>query len=83
MKVETCEISNQGSSQKKKGKRVRESQAKPAHGSATKRIRQNVHLVLGETCPQDKERTWSALVAIDGIRVFVEYGLEGASDVGV
>ena len=42
MKVETSELSNQERSQKKKGKRVRESQAKPAHGSATKRIRQNV-----------------------------------------
>ena len=42
MKVETSEISNQERSQNKKGKRVRESQAKPAHGSATKRIRQNV-----------------------------------------
>ena len=39
MKVETSEISNQERSQKKKGKRVRESQAKPAHGSTTKRIR--------------------------------------------
>ena len=42
MKVETFEISNQERSQKKKGKRVKESQAKPAHGSATKKIRQNV-----------------------------------------
>ena len=42
MKVETSELSNQERSQKKKGKRIRESQAKPAHGSATKRIRQNV-----------------------------------------
>ena len=42
MKVETFEIRNQEGSQKKKGKRARESQAEPAHGSATKRIRQNV-----------------------------------------
>ena len=42
MKVGTSEIINQERSQKKKGKRVRESQAGPAHGSATKRIRQNV-----------------------------------------
>ena len=42
MKVETSEISNQERFQKKKGKRVRKSQAKPAHGSATKRIIQNV-----------------------------------------
>ena len=41
MKVETSELSNQERSQKK-GKRVRESQAKPTHGSATKRIIQNV-----------------------------------------
>ena len=42
MKVETSELSNQERSQKKKGKRVREFQAGPAHGSTTKRIRQNV-----------------------------------------
>ena len=42
MKVGTSEISNQQRSQKKKGKRARESQAEPAHGSAIKRIRQNV-----------------------------------------
>ena len=42
MKVETSEIRNQEGSQKKKGKRVREFQSKSAHGSATKRIRQNV-----------------------------------------
>ena len=42
MKVETSEISNQERSRKKKGKRARESQAEPTHGSATKRIRQNV-----------------------------------------
>ena len=42
MKVEKSEIRNQERSQKKKGKRARESQAEPAHGSATKRIRQNV-----------------------------------------
>ena len=57
MKVETSELRNQEGSQKKKGKRARDSQAEPAHGSATKRIRQNVNLVLGETCPQDKEIT--------------------------
>ena len=42
MKVGTSEISNQERSQKKKGKRARESLAGPAHGSATKKIRQNV-----------------------------------------
>ena len=42
MKVETSEIRNQEGSHKKKGKRARESQAEPVHGSATKRIRQNV-----------------------------------------
>ena len=42
MKVEKSEISNQERFQKKKGKRARESQVEPAHGSATKRIRQNV-----------------------------------------
>ena len=42
MKVGTSKISNQERSQKKKGKRARESLAEPAHGSATKRIRQNV-----------------------------------------
>ena len=42
MKVETSEIRNQEGSQKKKGERARESQAEPIHGSATKRIRQNV-----------------------------------------
>ena len=42
MKVGTSEISNHERSQKKKGKRARESQAEPVHGSATKRIRQNV-----------------------------------------
>ena len=42
MKVGTSERSNQERSQKKKGKRARESQARPAHGSATKKIRQNV-----------------------------------------
>ena len=51
MKVETSELRNQEGSQKKKGKRARNSQAEPAHGSTTKRIRQNVNLVLGETCP--------------------------------
>ena len=39
MKVGTFKISNQERSQKKKGKRARESQAEPAHGSATKKIR--------------------------------------------
>ena len=39
MKVEKFEIRNQEGSQKKKGKRARESQAEPDHGSATKRIR--------------------------------------------
>ena len=42
MKVENSEIRNQERSQKKKGKRAREFQAEPAHGSATMRIRQNV-----------------------------------------
>ena len=42
MKVKTSEISNQERSQKKKCKRVRESLAEPAHGSATKKIRQNI-----------------------------------------
>ena len=42
MKVEMSKIRNQEGSQKKKGKRARESQAGPTHGSATKRIRQNV-----------------------------------------
>ena len=42
MKVETSKIRNQERSQKKKGKRARESQVGPAHGSATKKIRQNV-----------------------------------------
>ena len=42
MKVEMSEISNQERSQKKKGKRARESQVGPAYGSATKRIRQYV-----------------------------------------
>ena len=42
MKVEKSEISNQERSQKKKGKRARAYEAEQAHGSATKRIRQNV-----------------------------------------
>ena len=42
MKVETSEISNQERSQKKNGKRARESLAEPTHGSAIKIIRQNV-----------------------------------------
>ena len=42
MKVETSKIRNQERSQKNKGKRAREFQAEPTHGSATKRIRQNV-----------------------------------------
>ena len=40
MQVEKSEISNQESSQKNKGKRARESQVDPAHGSATRGRRQ-------------------------------------------
>ena len=47
MKVEKSEISNQKRSQKKKGKRARAYQAEQAHGSTTKRIRQNVTPSLG------------------------------------
>ena len=39
MKVEKSEISDQESSQKKKGKRAREYEAEQVHGSPTKRIR--------------------------------------------
>ena len=40
MNVEKSEISNQERSQKEKGKRARESQVEPAHGSATRGRRQ-------------------------------------------
>ena len=40
MQVENFEISNQERFQNKKGKRTRESQVKPAHGSATRGRRQ-------------------------------------------
>ena len=40
MKVEKSEISKQERSQKEKGKRARESQAEPAHGSVTRGRRQ-------------------------------------------
>ena len=47
MKVEKSEISNQEGSQKKKGKRARESQAEPAYGSATRGRRQGPNMTQG------------------------------------
>ena len=47
MKVEKSEISNQEGSQKKKGKRGREFQAKPAYCSATRGRRQGSNMAQG------------------------------------
>ena len=44
MKVEKSEIGNQEGSQKKKGKRARESQAEPAHCSASRGRRQGSNM---------------------------------------
>ena len=39
------------------------------------------YLVRVEVLQLDREKSWSALIAIDGIRVFSGYGQEGVSGV--
>ena len=59
MKVEKSEISNQERSQKKKGKRTRESQAEPAYCSATRGRRQGSNMTQGSsqgTSTEQEER---------------------------
>ena len=49
MKVEKSEISNQERSQRKKGKRARESQAEPAYCSTTRGRRQGSNMTQGSS----------------------------------
>ena len=73
MKVEKSEISNQERSQKKKGKRARESQAEPTHGLATRGRRQGPNMTQGSgrgTSTGQEER--HARIAIEIIMVCVD-----------